>query len=511
MGQSLPKVRENPVTDGYRFVTCGNRSINGEAFGGEVTAVILAYLALEGPQKTEEMAKVFFSLADDYVKKFQSNVSNLKGQLSERGVDGCLVQPPGQVQVRHLTTDYQALLEACEARDLKAIEELAQGEFLSGLEAKLSSRRIIEWLGDKEAERNRAIWQAFIHSIALEQAVPRQIEVAYKLTSALPSSGGIEFIYLYDLLSENHLRGTIWRKLQEIVADRERTSVSETALHTFVEARRNDLERSGKWQSPLELWGKPLPEEQVVDTESSPLEQPTDLSKNDPFDDSVTPARRRWPLLTAGLIALVFTLWLLLWPLSSSLNAQGVSLLEAERYSDALTRLRTAQTLNRFGPRKAVIPYNLANVLESLGRYDAAGNFYQQAINLDSDLYAAYNNLSRLLLLQEKPEEALRFLERAYEQLESRPELAAQQAFILKNLAWTRYELGSFDTAQRDIDQALSLEPTMAAPYCLAALVAEAKQERGLEHWENCVAYDTGDESVEPLWRDTAQERLASR
>lgn len=502
------------------YVTCGERKVDGRRFGGEVTAVMLALLALKGTQETEKMAELFYEYAD--TKKLQANLENLKEQLSKLGVNECIVTPDNMVRVQNIETDFDHLLKACAQRDIDAIRQLPHEVFLVGLEQKMSGEGISKWIRQEEDLRVRSLWEVFLHLIHLKRISINELRQFDSWTKKVPDKKYIHFIYLYDLLKENHLlESNVGLKMVEAVSFNDEGEKTGLSLDKYVEQLRDSLIRNKTWQTPLELWKDPpitavTNPTPIVSELKSPeprtqLQESSESTLDTKNFEKTLPDKSRysvvWGVVT-GLLVLA-SLWALLGFFSSYLNTRGIMLIEAGEYSRALRFLQIAQSINRLGFQKATVAYNLANALESLGRYDEAKAYYQEAIRLDSNFPAPYNNLSRLLIAKEKnPQEALAWLDRAYELVEDDVALAEVKGVILKNRAWARYELGNYQTAQRDIEQALTLSPTMAALYCLDALLAEARGEDGLEHWENCVAYDVGETTVEANWRDLAQERL---
>jgi tetratricopeptide (TPR) repeat protein len=441
------------------------------------------------------------------------------------GVEDCVVQPDGLIGVENLGTDFRQLLAACEKRDLDTIEKLSGGVFLSGLERKVKATAIRDWMKRKEALRVSSLWEAFLHLIYLGRIPVSEVNHAYRLAKDVPDKKDTRFIYLYDLLKKHHLlSGDIGKRMLEVIA-LEETKVGDGSLESYVEHVRETFVRNKDWKTPLELWGDSLVTSFTLEPTGVPVSTPLPETNQSPppvpeqvesepktgsLNEHKPIKAQKWLLwFPVASLSSLAVLWLVLWSFMSYANTRGTVLIEAGEHSQALSYLQIAQSINRLGFQRATVSYNLANALESLGRYDEAKAYYQEAMRLDSNFPAPYNNLSRLLIAKEKnPQEALAWLDRAYELVEADATLTEVKGVILKNRAWARYEVGNYQTAQRDIDQALSLSPAMAASHCLAALLSEARGEDGLEHWESCVAYDVGETMIEANWRDLAQERL---
>jgi serine/threonine protein kinase len=151
--------------------------------------------------------------------------------------------------------------------------------------------------------------------------------------------------------------------------------------------------------------------------------------------------------------------------------------------------------------------YNLADAFEEIPDYDKALAEYQRAIDADFKFYPAYNNLSRLYILQRKEYgTALRLLDRA---LELKPQEPSVQYSLHKNYGWADSELRNLSQAEHELRTAVGLFPERGSAHCLLAKVldAQGKPSNAESEWEACLAYSPGSD-VEPEWRVEAQEQL---
>jgi tetratricopeptide (TPR) repeat protein len=154
--------------------------------------------------------------------------------------------------------------------------------------------------------------------------------------------------------------------------------------------------------------------------------------------------------------------------------------------------------------------------------YDKAVSEYRLAIGMYSSttggaswLYAAYNNLARLQILNKNDfAGALALLNRALKNELRLPE--SHRYTLLKNRGWAYLRLEYFNLAEADLLEAVTLQPQSSAAHCLLAQVIEIngnQQARSVNlqnEWENCVAYAPDDEvrPEEASWVALARERL---
>jgi DNA-binding winged helix-turn-helix (wHTH) protein/Tfp pilus assembly protein PilF len=232
----------------------------------------------------------------------------------------------------------------------------------------------------------------------------------------------------------------------------------------------------------------------------SPDEQKTPVSSNS--------IRINWPrrLLTAVAIALflVGAFFLARDPMARLYNNRGVRLQQSGELAKAIDQYKAALLLR---PGYAEAHYNLADAYEEIPDYDRAAQEYKSAIDADLTFYEAYNNLSRLYILQHKDYgAALKLLDRA---MNLKPKEPAVQYSLYKNYGWATFELKQMDHAQQSLKSAIALAPERGAAHCLMAKVleGEGKMTSAIPEWESCAA-DQSPSEVEPEWRNEAQERL---
>ena len=144
----------------------------------------------------------------------------------------------------------------------------------------------------------------------------------------------------------------------------------------------------------------------------------------------------------------------------------GINLIDQGRFQQAARELTRAWN---DGERRSEVAFSLGAALGEAGRFEEAVKWLRQAMAIDPNL-APHHSLGRLLLFEQKPEEAAVELERA--------------AALQPDSAGTRLDLGSayeaaaaLDKAEAAYREALKLDPTLpAAHYALGTLLARKGQ-----------------------------------
>jgi tetratricopeptide (TPR) repeat protein len=166
-------------------------------------------------------------------------------------------------------------------------------------------------------------------------------------------------------------------------------------------------------------------------------------------------------------------------------NNRGYTLMQAGDLTGAQQAFARAVHIN---PDYAVGYHNLAEAYVEIGDYDQAYSLYTQALATDPDLDVAYNGLGHVLLLQEKPEQAIRILYTGLRMAQD----DVVRTFLWTNLGRAYFAAVRYSEAEMALQQALALSGEEAAAHCTLALTAEALERPENEiilHWENCLRH----------------------
>jgi protein O-GlcNAc transferase len=165
-------------------------------------------------------------------------------------------------------------------------------------------------------------------------------------------------------------------------------------------------------------------------------------------------------------------------PADTKLRAEyGLSLTRQGRF---VSRKRAAEELKKAwegGEHEYEVAFFLGATLGQMGNFDEAVRWLRQAIAIDPEKVAAHISLGQVLLLQQKPQEAVSEFERA--------------AVLKPDSAQTLLDLGSayeaahhLDSAEESYRKALELDPKLdKAHYRLGTLLARTgRREEGAKH-----------------------------
>jgi tetratricopeptide (TPR) repeat protein len=170
----------------------------------------------------------------------------------------------------------------------------------------------------------------------------------------------------------------------------------------------------------------------------------------------------------------------------------------------------------RLKPTYAAAHYNLASAYEDLHQQDRAMKEYLLAINYDSHIYPAYNNLARLYLQTGEKSDAEKALKLLDEARDRSPQDASAQSenvqyAIYKNLGWANFVLNHYDQAIVFLRRAISLQRDRAAAHCLLAEVLNRQgKAEAVDQCGDCVSLEPGETDVEAAWVYDARACLSS-
>ena len=164
----------------------------------------------------------------------------------------------------------------------------------------------------------------------------------------------------------------------------------------------------------------------------------------------------------------------------------------------ALQNYLRAVSLN---PKLAEAHFNLGELYEDFYQYDKAIEQYKQAIVASHNDARSYNNLARVLLLQNNATDALRVLNGALRPVTADVEV---HAALLKNRGWAEYLMGFNECAIADVKSSIQAQPS-AASYCMLGKIYSklGKQADSQQAWAAFLKLSTASQvqnqpSIEP-------------
>ena len=222
-------------------------------------------------------------------------------------------------------------------------------------------------------------------------------------------------------------------------------------------------------------------------------------------------------IATIVLFVVIGGLWWKGPPLLSQLYTnKGLTQYNNNRLARAEENFKTAVSLN---PDNNDAQYTLGVIYEDLGNNKAAEAQYRIAFKGGEPL--AYNNLGRLLILADKPDDAAQLLWKGLEIIDGNPTIYPEHHFTFwKNLGWARLKQKRYSEAEVFLQKALEISESSeakefikrpAAAHCLLALVLESKmdeQKAALEQWRQCQQKGKIINLDEDKWLGIACQRL---
>lgn len=166
--------------------TLGRLELSGSEFARPKPLLLLAYLAIEGPQERRHLAELFWPGNADGLNSLSVTLSRIR-----RGAKNALEADEVRVWTR-LETDTQALLGALEAQNLEKALAHYQGAFLDGVYLSDWSPELEEWVyaqREAMAAKVRTARMTLAEQAAQQgqfEAAAHHAEAAYSLPGAPP-------------------------------------------------------------------------------------------------------------------------------------------------------------------------------------------------------------------------------------------------------------------------------------------------------------------------------------
>lgn len=161
-------------------------------------------------------------------------------------------------------------------------------------------------------------------------------------------------------------------------------------------------------------------------------------------------------------------------------------------------------------PDNAKAHYSLGHLYEDLQEFKKAQTQYRLAVQ--GGFNAAYNELARLYIQDEKYSQAVPLLLKGLDEVQQNEHRT--QSALFKNLGWARFKQERYDEAEANLRDAIfhskNFEPTPAAPHCLLAQVLEKNKgiDSSLSEWHLCIGYADPRKPYEDAWLNMGNQHI---
>lgn len=200
----------------------------------------------------------------------------------------------------------------------------------------------------------------------------------------------------------------------------------------------------------------------------------------------------RWQETKFSLSAILFIALLSFWSQFSRIagwyTARGNQLYTSGHIIKAKNYFEQALVIS---PDYEAAHFGMGNILESLQQFDEAKTAY--LIAAKAGYPNAYNNLAKLYLEEEQPDQAIPLLKQAKMKIPLNSNLFPKTDAdidlyyaVLKNLGWARLQQNRLEEAESALTEATMLSPDRVEGHCLLAQVLEQNEKptEALHHWQ---------------------------
>lgn len=186
--------------------------------------------------------------------------------------------------------------------------------------------------------------------------------------------------------------------------------------------------------------------------------------------------------------------------------------LACRRLEDYNCAKKHYQQALQLDPNYAAARYSLGSLYDKQGNYTQAEYHYRLAMQSDQPpALLAIASLARLYILQERYTDALKLTHQGLTtpNLEALPSGRLTKAALLNYAGWALFKQKDYAQAQRNLQQALTLDPERASAHCLLGQVYEAQgnKARAIVAWQGCLHY-TSDAPEVKQWQADLLKRL---
>ncbi|MEG3876134.1 CHAT domain-containing protein [Microcoleus sp. herbarium7] len=177
---------------------------------------------------------------------------------------------------------------------------------------------------------------------------------------------------------------------------------------------------------------------------------------------------------------------------------------KANHYSNPLIAKTSYKLAALINPTNGESSYNLSLLCDRLNEDECAREAMKQAVW--RGLPEAYAQISRSLIIKNKPESALKVIGMCLEQTQ----FDGVKSACFKNRGWLRLNQKRYGAAETDLRKAISLSNKTPEAQCLLAQVLEAKGKRkeALTHWQQTLKSANSSIPEQDECIEKAKERL---
>lgn len=145
-------------------------------------------------------------------------------------------------------------------------------------------------------------------------------------------------------------------------------------------------------------------------------------------------------------------------------------------------------------PNDAVLSYNLGGIHDDFQEYGKAREYYQKSVDADPSFVPPVNNLARLDLIDDNPQQA----EARIRSVLSQAKHDGIKASLYKNLGWAQYQQKQYMQALESLEKSLEFNSEEISTYCLLAKSNAAIGQSSAADWELCIF---GQSKLPEVWQ----------
>ena len=200
-----------------RLITLGGLELEGSGLKSPQPLLLLAYLALEGPQTREHLWEMFWWDAVDPKNNLSSTLTRIRKK------DKTIIEADNKKVSTTLAIDAKDLLDCLEQNDIAKAQELYQGTFLAGFKEEGLGEDLSKWIETyrgylADNYRSALLGQANKHHSKNEHSQAGKLaESAFRVGAGSElEPEDYQRIYSYLKLNENPLAKIVFEEAEEL-------------------------------------------------------------------------------------------------------------------------------------------------------------------------------------------------------------------------------------------------------------------------------------------------------